>query len=196
MVDTFTEPTGLYTEWIAVAIGFFDLALYVLGTAGGIVGSVTGVATITNCNNYGGVIAENCKYVGGIVGYVSGGTLTLTGAENAGNVVGKTWVGGIVGLVNASGKTQTIDTVTVKDCEIKATKALDGTTKASLGGVMGRSSNSGIKYRNWTVTNVKFYVEGVETDCEYTDFTTKTDGNAKPGLMFGSSKGAFTLIAD
>lgn len=165
-------------------------------TAGGIVGSVTGVATITNCNNYGGVIAENCKYVGGIVGYVNGGTLTLTGAENAGNVVGKTWVGGIVGLVNASGKTQTIDTVTVKDCEIKATKALDGTTNASLGGVMGRSSNSGIKYRNWTVTNVKFYVEGVETDCEYTDFTTKTDGNAKPGLMFGSSKGAFTLIAD
>lgn len=165
-------------------------------TAGGIVGSVTGVATITNCNNYSGVIAENCKYVGGIVGYVNGGTLTLTGAENAGNVVGKTWVGGIVGLVNASGKTQTIDTVTVKDCEIKVTKASDGTTNASLGGVMGRSSNSGIKYRNWTVTNVKFYVEGVETDCEYTDFTTKTDGNAKPGLMFGSSKGAFTLIAD
>ena len=166
-------------------------------TAGGIVGSVTGVATITNCNNYGDIVAENCKYVGGIVGYVNGGTLTLTGAENTGNVVGKTWVGGIVGLVNANGKTQTIDTVTVKDCEIKVTKkALDGTTKASLGGVMGRSSNSGIKYRNWTVTNVKFYVEGVETDCEYTDFTTKTDGNAKPGLMFGSSKGAFTLIAD
>ena len=37
LVCTFTEPTGLYTEWIAVAIGFFDLALYVLGTAGGIV---------------------------------------------------------------------------------------------------------------------------------------------------------------
>ncbi|MFR2943876.1 MAG: hypothetical protein ACLTKZ_01575, partial [Lachnospiraceae bacterium] len=167
-----------------------------LCTAGGIVGSVTGVATITNCNNYGNIVAENCKYVGGIVGYVNGGTLTLTGAENTGNIVGKTWVGGIVGLVNAKGKTQTIDTVTVKDCEIKVTKALDGTTNASLGGVMGRSSNSGINYRNWTVTNVKFYVEGVETDCEYTDFTTKTDGNAKPGLMFGSSKGEFTLIAD
>ena len=166
-------------------------------TAGGIVGRVTGVATITNCNNYGNIVAENCKYVGGIVGYVlKGGTLTLTGAENTGNVVGKTWVGGIVGLVNAEGKTQTIDTVTVKDCEIKVTKALDGTTYASLGGVMGRSSNSGINYRNWTVTNVKFYVAGVETDCEYTDFTTKTDGNAKPGLMFGSSKGEFTLIAD
>lgn len=165
-------------------------------TAGGIVGSVTGVATVANCNNYGDIVAENCKYVGGIVGYVNGGTLTLTGAENTGNVVGKTWVGGIVGLVNANGKTHTIDTVTVKDCEIKVTKALDGSTNASLGGVMGRSSNSGIKYRNWTVTNVKFYVEGVETDCEYTDFTTKTDGNAKPGLMFGSSKGAFTLIAE
>ena len=166
--------------------------------AGGIVGRVTGVATITNCNNYGNIVAENCKYVGGIVGYVlKGGTLTLTGAENTGNVVGKTWVGGIVGLVNAEGKTQTIDTVTVKDCEIKVTKALDGTTYASLGGVMGRSSNSDINYRNWTVTtNVKFYVADVETDCDHTDFTTKTDGNAKPGLMFGSSKGEFTLIAD
>lgn len=37
LVGTFTESTGLYTEWIAVAIGFFDLALYVLGTASGIV---------------------------------------------------------------------------------------------------------------------------------------------------------------
>ena len=166
--------------------------------AGGIVGRVTGVATIKNCNNYGNIVAEKCKYVGGIVGYVViDVTLTLTRAENTGNVVGKTWVGGIVGLVNAKGKTQTIDTVTVKDCEIKVTKALDGTTYASLGGVMGRSSNSDINYRNWTVTTtVKFYVAGVETDCEYTDFTTKTDGNAKPGLMFGSSKGEFTLIAD
>lgn len=67
---------------------------------GGIVGSGGSSLTVINCSSTGTI--SGYQYVGGIVGYASGGT--VTGCCNAGNLSGYQYIGGIIGS-NAGGDT-------------------------------------------------------------------------------------------
>ena len=103
---------------------------------GGIVGSVGGAPTITNCYNTGSVSGNHS--VGGIVGgvYIPA-TLTITNCYNTGSVGGdgSSQVGGIVGYAS----------VAITNCYNTGSVGGDGSSQ--VGGIVGSTS------RTTTITN-------------------------------------------
>ena len=99
---------------------------------GGIVGHVSGPATITNCYNTGSV--SGYYRFGGIVGY-AGGT-TITNCYNTGSVSGSECVGGIVGEVSG--------TTTITNCYNEGSVSGGGN---GVGGIVG------YVYGTTTITN-------------------------------------------
>ena len=87
---------GYYVEKCdnAVSIAYSKNGSYV----GGIAGRLT--HSIEECENVGDVTARNANYVGGLVGDVSStGSYSFINLTNMGSVMGKDYVGGILGRV-------------------------------------------------------------------------------------------------
>lgn len=87
---------------------------------GGIVGYISSAKpylTIRECKNTANLGDENKKYVGGIVGYISGGDkVKIEGCENSGNIVAKNEAGGIFAIAHFDGATTTEPLIVVKNC--------------------------------------------------------------------------------
>ncbi len=69
---------------------------------GGIVGTAAGETTVSKCAFTGSISASNASYVGGVVGRSSGSNFKLINCYNKGNVVGKSYVGGVVGSLSSN----------------------------------------------------------------------------------------------
>ena len=97
---------------------------------GGMVGSVSAGTnvnvTLLNCENTGDITVDKSSTAGraaGMIGRfdITGGTLTLTGCKNSGNIThlgtgeGGAWMGGMLGYVYGTGSAY-IDKIIVTDC--------------------------------------------------------------------------------
>ena len=114
--------------------------------AGGIVGSVgysegnNFPATIEDCQNSGTVYSLRGAS-GGIVGYVSKGT--ITGCSFTGGITRSAPGGGIAGVANSS---------VISECYVKASIKTAGSTNADCGGIVGEAVSS-------TVDGCRYYGE-------------------------------------
>lgn len=114
--------------------------------AGGIVGSVgysegnNFPATIEDCQNSGTVYSLRGAS-GGIVGYVSKGT--MTGCSFTGGITRSAPGGGIAGVANSS---------SISGCYVKASIKTAGSTNADCGGIVGEAVSS-------TVDGCRYYGE-------------------------------------
>lgn len=112
--------------------------------AGGIVGSVgysednNFLATIEDCQNSGTVYSLRGAS-GGIVGYVSKGT--MTGCSFTGGITRSAPGGGIAGVANSS---------VISECYVKASIKTAGSTNADCGGIVGEAVSS-------TVDGCRYY---------------------------------------
>ena len=167
-------------------INYVDVT--VTGTAGGYAGGVAGYVESTtttyagpvgNCTNYGTILAdgENVVAVGGIAGYVKnpnrlsgagngGGSREAVGVAGAGEVTGRGYVGGIVGIFeNTSVKELTDNT------NFSPVTGLDGTATggvagkvvmAHVGGTYNGADRTQYPNRNYSdVTGATKYVGGI-----------------------------------
>lgn len=120
--------------------------LYNGNVAGGIVGSVgysegnNFPATIEDCQNSGTVYSLRGAS-GGIVGYVSKGT--ITGCSFTGGITRSAPGGGIAGVANSS---------SISGCYVKASIKTAGSTNADCGGIVGEAVSS-------TVDGCRYYGE-------------------------------------
>lgn len=114
--------------------------------AGGIVGSVgysegnNFPATIEDCQNSGTVYSLRGAS-GGIVGYVSKGT--MTGCSFTGGITRSAPGGGIAGVANSS---------SISECYVKASIKTAGSTNVDCGGIVGEAVSS-------TVDGCRYYGE-------------------------------------
>ncbi len=116
------------------------------GNAGGLAGRTTGSLTITECVNNGTIYTAG-NYVGGAVGYIINSgenipSLTVEDFTNNGRIIGKTGVGGVVGLINAGVKNGSHSLRLVKNAG-----ELVGT--AEVGGIVG--TIGGQKFTDLTI---------------------------------------------
>ena len=77
---------------------------------GGLIGGLSGSATITNCTNRATVTGSSTynDVVGGIIGYHGSGKINISNCYNYGALSGIRYVGGIVGSTNNTGENTTI----------------------------------------------------------------------------------------
>lgn len=116
------------------------------GNAGGLAGRTTGSLTITECVNNGTIYTAG-NYVGGAVGYIINSgenipSLAIEDFTNNGRIIGKTGVGGVVGLINAGVKNGSHSLRLVKNAG-----ELVGT--AEVGGIVG--TIGGQKFTDLTI---------------------------------------------
>jgi len=130
---------------------------------GGIVGTNSTNAYITNCYNIGEVVGSGCDsgddgYVGGICG-ANYGTSTVKSCYNTGNVTGSyPNVGGITGTNgSASSTADTVENVynagTIKKGTIAASGNI-GTDSSYVGYLIGRYGKLSGKYGNTSVSAI------------------------------------------
>jgi|GEM_PF-3782648 len=103
------------------------------GDVGGIAGQLTANVTVTGCENHliiDGNNSDTTGSTGGIVGWMTNGTVTL--CNNDGEITGAYHTGGIVGGISSAG--------TVTDCENHGT--VTGTVRT--GGITGSLGHAGI----------------------------------------------------
>lgn len=140
--------------------------------AGGIVGSVgysegnTFPATIEECHNSGTVYSLRGAS-GGIVGYVSKGT--MTGCSFTGGITRSAPGGGIAGVANSS---------VISECYVKASikTAAAGSTNADCGGIVGEAVSS-------TVDGCRYYGELIPAEKVSTGgIIGKADGASSAGV--------------
>lgn len=74
---------------------------------GGLIGCVSGWATISDCTNAASVVGQGVKNAGGIVGSMDAGQ--ITGCTNSGTISGMMNVGGVSGLVGNVTVTQSVN---------------------------------------------------------------------------------------
>ena len=105
--------------------------------AGGIVGYALNSATIKNCVFVGDVVSK--QYAGGIVGYMSGGTISNCSVLNTSNITGNLEAGGIAGYLG--------DGATAENCIIEQTSYVEANddTKGAAGGIVGHLNASTLK---------------------------------------------------
>ena len=133
------------------------------GNAGGLAGRTTGSLTITECVNNGTIYTAG-NYVGGAVGYIINSgesgenipSLTVEDFTNNGRIIGKTGVGGVVGLINAGVKNGSHSLRLVKNAG-----ELVGT--AEVGGIVG--TIGGQKFTDLTIEYISagYDADGAET---------------------------------
>ena len=116
------------------------------GNTGGLAGRTTGSLAITECVNNGTIYTAG-NYVGGAVGYIINSgenipSLTVEDFTNNGRIIGKTGVGGVVGLINAGVKNGSHSLRLVKNAG-----ELVGT--AEVGGIVG--TIGGQKFTDLTI---------------------------------------------
>ena len=102
-----------------------------LTNVGGVVG-ISNKATVNKCFNYATISAPNARFVGGILGYNSAGTLTnsySTAAQTSGNVM----VGGLVGYNNNG---------TVKTCYVSSKVTGSSQVGVAFGNTVGANVSS------------------------------------------------------
>ena len=113
-----------------------------LTNVGGVVG-ISNKATVNKCFNYATISAPNARFVGGILGYNSAGTLTnsySTAAQTSGNVM----VGGLVGYNNNG---------TVKTCYVSSKVTGSSQVGVAFGNTVG-ANVSGIIFDGTYKTNL------------------------------------------
>lgn len=130
------------------------------GNAGGLAGRTTGSLTITECVNNGTIYTAG-NYVGGAVGYIINSgenipSLAIEDFTNNGRIIGKTGVGGVVGLINAGVKNGSHSLRLVKNAG-----ELVGT--AEVGGIVG--TIGGQKFTDLTIEYISagYDADGTET---------------------------------
>ncbi len=98
---------------------------------GGIVGWVTG-GSVKTCTNDGGLVAA-ADTVGGVIGYVDKGSVTQSHSKNA-TVSGRLYVGGIAGYLKAYG---------ISSCRVSGNSKISS-TNGYAGGVVGYVWGTGV----------------------------------------------------
>ncbi len=116
---------------------------------GGIMGTTNGpaavgndaqwISTLTRCNNYGTVSAtagpDNLS-MGGIVGYITGGTLESCNNESTG-IVSSTSTGGATYIGGVAGRSAGVNAISLMGCNNRANLATDNTEVTRLAGIIG-----------------------------------------------------------
>lgn len=187
---------------------------------GGVVGYNQTNGTITNATNNADINAEQASYVGGIAGKNEGTLKDFTG--NYGNVIGKNFVGGVIGENNVTINGITAEnagTVTaiaggaggifgvhngdIINSNLTNTNTVTGTGDDGTGGIA--TTNSG-KIENSTLTNegkvtnaTGNYVGGIFGKKTGNDITGSTlsnngtvEGNDYVGGIFGTNESSVT----
>ncbi|MBQ4360514.1 MAG: hypothetical protein II767_09675, partial [Proteobacteria bacterium] len=98
----------------------------------GVIGYANNKCVLSNLNATGDIEGK-ANYTGGIISYINGSS--LSNATFKGNVLGISYVGGIVG----GGDSSTIDTVSTD-----ASVTVKGTGSAYVGGLIGRSNSTDV----------------------------------------------------
>lgn len=165
-----------------------EVSTYVADTAKNYVGGVIGYgqqANVTDCYNTGAV-SNMVDYAGGVAGYLHNRDV-ISKCYNTGNVMGKNYVGGIVGSNDS----------TVSDCY--SIGAVTGTEK--VGGSIGYMSSGNVKncYSTGAVTGTE-KVGGVVGDwssgqVESCYYLTGTAAGANNGVDIANSMNALTSDA-
>ncbi len=121
--------TSLYT-----ATGTNTVEVY----AGGIVGESAVDTDILNCSVVADVVgATNGRFIGGVVGYYTGGTLKIEGTSFVGTITNRNnGGGGLIGYLYGATSAITVD---IDKCAVKATFNGAGNHK---GGLIGRSASA------------------------------------------------------
>lgn len=104
-------------------------------TTGGIVGYCTGISTIERCYSTNDMTTRNItsSKVGGIVGYYSGGNVTISKCYSTGKLTSYSYAGGIVG--SGSGNTLKVENCfSISDLKVNQI----GTNTAKAGGIIGQ----------------------------------------------------------
>ena len=116
---------------------------------GGIMGTTNGpvavgndaqwISTLTRCNNYGTVSAtagpDNLS-MGGIVGYITGGTLESCNNESTGTV-SSTSTGGATYIGGVAGRSAGENAISLTGCNNRANLTTDNTNVTRLAGIIG-----------------------------------------------------------
>jgi hypothetical protein len=161
------------------------------GAVGGIVGKLTGPASIEGCKNSGAVTGG--EYVGGIVAQATmGADITVSGCENSGVIkamisqgqssVGRSSAGGILGFMNGGGGSLTIEGCTNSG-------SVSGNV-ASLGGIMGGPADQYTSTVRLTITgctnsgNVESLYDGAGLGVNVGGILGRTDGLIYGGQSF------------
>ncbi len=141
----------------------------------GIIGSSKGESIIRKCINKTKISSTTNDYsLGGIIGQMNSGTLTIQKCENYGNLSGGDNLGGIIGLNNNS------DTnLIINDCHNYGT--VTNNLGQHTGGILGRDNSASNVI---TITNT--INEGQVT-------STKTSGNIYLGGLVGNVKGTLNI---
>lgn len=124
------------------------------GTAtsrGILAGGITDSVSITNCHVSGNI--SGTYQIGGLIGYVNKGQLTVSGCSNGANVTGtgyttsdnkRACLGGIVGYVNDGSK------VNIDNCTNSGTISSTAADGNGVGGILGYSNAKDNNYVNIT----------------------------------------------
>lgn len=114
------------------------------GRLGGLIGLAQNSVTLSNCSFSGtvtcvGAEKEN-RYIGGLLGYVTGGTLKISNCMNVGTIIGSAdctsdnpGVGGLIGCLNGAKSVAINSCVNVGTITVEATAAVLG-----VGPIIGR----------------------------------------------------------
>lgn len=124
------------------------------GTAtsrGILAGGIADIVSITNCHVSGNI--SGTYQIGGLIGYVNKGQLTVSGCSNGANVTGtgyttsdnkRACLGGIVGYVNDGSK------VNIDNCTNSGTISSTAADGNGVGGILGYSNAKDNNYVNIT----------------------------------------------
>lgn len=171
-------------------------------SVGGIVGDGGSTITMTNCSNTGTI--KGYRYVGGVLGYASGGT--FSGCYNAGAVSGYQYIGGIVGSgapvdVIACYNTASVTASYTYAGGIIANQSSGKVTNCFNTGVVSASNYAGsvagdIGKTTATVSN-DYYLDGtcsaafgkVASGASYTAETVSADTLASSGFVTSMNTG-------
>ena len=170
------ESSGTLTVQSCVNAGAVTSA----SEAGGIIGSVTGNVTVTNCSVHADV-TSTAGYVGGIVAYVTAAeTIVFDRCIVASSMTGTSFVGGIVGYIDG-GNTIT-KTIHLTNCTSSGTI----TTNGGVGGIVGYVINSGALS--------SFVIDGCKSTCSIT--TNGGDAGGIIGTLGGAAAGATVRVTN
>lgn len=118
---------------------------------GGFIGVTDENLTISNLTNNDNVTVTGTQYVGGIIGGITGRTLTITNCDNNAEITGEKNVGGILG-----GSTDNKVAMNISGCS-NTKKITCSTTGGNAGGIVGRAYTS-LERAKSSTTNAAIYI--------------------------------------
>ena len=141
--DVTVKNCGNYGNITSMASGMVGYGYG--GRIGGVVGSINRTSTVSGCFNTGNITSTGTA--GGIIGYVSGSSLTFTDLYNTGSVTGGAYVGGLAGYLGSNAISAGYSTV-VPTAESTAS------ADTALGGIAGCIGSNGSLSRTYYNSSV------------------------------------------